>query len=40
MNSLIHGYNTEDKGNISISISKVMDTAQIIYSDDGKGILS
>ncbi len=40
INSLIHAYNTEDKGNICISISKVMDMAEIVYSDDGKGILS
>ena len=38
MNSLIHGYNQEDEGNILIKIDKMGNNLVLIYKDDGKGI--
>lgn len=38
MNSLVHGYDKKENGNIVISISKSDDILVINYKDDGKGI--
>ena len=38
MNSLIHGYNKEDKGNIYINAFQYKKNITILYKDDGKGI--
>ena len=38
MNSLIHGFDEDDKGQINIDVSKMKNEIKIIYSDDGKGI--
>jgi len=38
MNSLIHGYNQDDEGNILIKIDKIRNDLVLIYKDDGKGI--
>ncbi len=38
MNSVIHGYDKGQKGNIVIAISVENNNAQLKYSDDGKGI--
>jgi signal transduction histidine kinase len=38
MNSLVHGYNQGDEGNILIKIDKIDDDLVLIYKDDGKGI--
>ncbi|MCJ8326333.1 MAG: transporter substrate-binding domain-containing protein [Campylobacterales bacterium] len=38
MNSLIHGFDNKEKGNISINIEKELNELKIIYKDNGKGI--
>jgi signal transduction histidine kinase len=38
VNSLVHAYNDEDQGYISINILKNENILELIYSDDGKGI--
>ena len=38
MNSIIHGYDKEEKGNIVIDISVENNKARLTYADDGKGI--
>jgi len=38
MNSIIHGYDKGQKGNIAIDISVENNNARLTYSDDGKGI--
>ena len=38
LNSIVHGYEDNEKGNILIKIVKENDKIQIIYKDDGKGI--
>jgi two-component system sensor histidine kinase TtrS len=38
MNSLIHGYNPDDEGNILIKLDKIDNDLILIYKDDGKGI--
>lgn len=38
MNSLIHGYNPNDEGNIEIDVKSTNNTLSISYFDDGKGI--
>jgi signal transduction histidine kinase len=39
-NSLIHGFDEQQSGNISITAEKYQDYVQLVYSDDGKGIPS
>jgi signal transduction histidine kinase len=38
INSIIHGFNNSNSGNIKIEIKDNLDKVIIIYSDDGKGI--
>ena len=38
MNSLIHGYEGNSEGNITISSSLHKDTVTLFYQDDGKGM--
>lgn len=38
MNSLIHAYQPENKGNITIELKKIFDKNILIYTDDGKGM--
>lgn len=38
MNSLIHAYNPDEKGQFTIKVRKLEDSLQLEYSDDGKGI--
>lgn len=38
INSLVHAYNPDDAGNITITITKMEEFIEIIFSDDGKGI--
>lgn len=38
VNSLVHAFDEDDEGNISINIYTDSDVVNIIYSDDGKGI--
>ncbi|MBF0274956.1 MAG: hypothetical protein HQK84_06970 [Nitrospinae bacterium] len=39
-NSLIHGFDKNDKGNITIDISKNNEALILVFADDGKGIAS
>ncbi len=38
INSIKHGYNEDDKGNIEIRVTKDENNIKLIYSDDGKGM--
>jgi signal transduction histidine kinase len=38
MNSIIHGFENKDKGNITIIITQVNGSINIVYKDDGKGV--
>lgn len=38
INSLMHAYQTDEAGNITITITKLEKFIEIIFSDDGKGI--
>ena len=38
MNSVIHGYDKDDEGHITIQIKKDTHNITLVYSDDGKGI--
>lgn len=38
INSIMHGYNEDDKGNIKIRVAKDENNIKLIYSDDGKGM--
>ncbi|NQY95231.1 MAG: HAMP domain-containing histidine kinase, partial [Campylobacteraceae bacterium] len=38
LNSIYHAFNKDEKGNLSIEISKSNDELKIVYKDDGKGI--
>jgi len=38
MNSLVHGFDDNDYGEISITVNKINDTIVFIYQDSGKGI--
>lgn len=38
MNSLIHGFEGKEKGQIEIAVQKKQDNIEIIYTDNGKGI--
>ncbi len=38
INSIMHGYNEDDKGNIKIRVTKDENNIKLIYSDDGKGM--
>ena len=38
MNSLIHGYEPEQAGQITITASRRADALELVYADDGKGI--
>jgi signal transduction histidine kinase len=38
MNSLIHGFKDIKNGNIEISVKKVNNSIEMVYSDDGVGI--
>lgn len=38
MNSLIHAYDPDDAGELTITVSQEMDHIFLVYSDDGKGM--
>jgi len=38
MNSLLHAYNTEDQGNIRITVKEEDASIKVTYSDDGNGM--
>jgi len=38
MNSLIHGFDDEDSGEITITVTKISETVILTYQDSGKGI--
>ena len=38
MNSIIHGFESTDKGNIEINVSTAVNGIRLIYKDDGKGM--
>lgn len=38
MNSLVHGYDENDAGQIHIKVDEIDDKMRLVYTDDGKGI--